>query len=135
MSVIVTDAGFGPDTNRHPFATSPDIGPEAHALDLEGLENGADYAALLPGLQLIRITFAAFNDGRGFTLGADLRCLGYAGILRARGPLLADQYTMLRRTGFDQVEIPDDIAARQPESQWRFRADWRTLDHRARLVG
>ncbi len=29
------------------------------------------------------------------------------------GPVIADQYAMARRTGFDEVEIPDELAARQ----------------------
>ncbi|EKD60550.1 MAG: hypothetical protein ACD_54C00681G0002 [uncultured bacterium] len=40
---------------------------------------------------------------------------------------------MARRTGFDQVEIPDDLAARQPEAQWTARADWRAHDYQSRL--
>jgi uncharacterized protein (DUF934 family) len=59
--------------------------------------------------------------------------MGYAGRLRALGPVLADQYGMARRVGFDEVEIPDDLAARQPESQWRFRADWQAHDYQSRL--
>ena len=45
--------------------------------------------------------------------------MGFSGRLRAAGPLIADQYRMARRVGFDEVEIPDAIAARQPEAQWR----------------
>jgi uncharacterized protein (DUF934 family) len=133
MTVMVTDTGFGPDTYPHPIATADDLGPDTRALDLAGTDDPAPFAALLPRLTLIRITFAAFNDGRGFTLGTDLRRRGFTGTLRARGPLLADQYAMLRRAGFDEVEIPDDIAARQPADQWQFRADWQAHDHRARL--
>ncbi|MEY3959724.1 MAG: hypothetical protein RIR14_378, partial [Pseudomonadota bacterium] len=55
------------------------------------------------------------------------------GELRAVGPMIADQYPMARRVGFDAVEIPDDIAARQPEPQWRARADWQAHDYQARL--
>ena len=40
---------------------------------------------------------------------------------------------MARRTGFDDVEIPDDLAARQPEAQWKFRADWKAHDYQSRL--
>jgi hypothetical protein len=31
------------------------------------------------------------------------------------------------------VEIPDDIAARQPEHQWLNRANWQAHDYLARL--
>jgi hypothetical protein len=49
--------------------------------------------------------------------------------------LIADQYAMARRVGFDEVEVAPDIAARQPEDQWRARADWKAWDHRAQLAG
>jgi hypothetical protein len=42
---------------------------------------------------------------------------------------------MARRSGFDEVEISDDLAARQPEDQWLFRADWQGHDYQSRLRG
>jgi uncharacterized protein (DUF934 family) len=59
--------------------------------------------------------------------------LGFAGELRALGPVSADEYAMARRVGFDSVEIPDDLAARQPQEQWLFRADWQTHNYLSRL--
>jgi hypothetical protein len=49
--------------------------------------------------------------------------------------VIADQYAMARRAGFDEIEISDDLAARQPEDQWLFRADWRAHDYQSRLRG
>jgi uncharacterized protein (DUF934 family) len=83
---------------------------------------------------MIRVSFPAFSDGRGFTLARHLRGLGYAGRLRATGHIIADQYAMARRCGFDEVEIADDLAARQPEAQWLFRARWREQDYRSRFT-
>ena len=40
---------------------------------------------------------------------------------------------MARRSGFDEVEIDEALAARQPEAQWLARADWRAHDYQARL--
>jgi len=40
---------------------------------------------------------------------------------------------MARRAGFDEIEIAPDLAARQTEDQWLFRADWRAHDYQARL--
>jgi len=37
--------------------------------------------------------------------------------------------------GFDEVEISDDLAARQPADQWRARADWQAHDYQSRLRG
>jgi hypothetical protein len=47
--------------------------------------------------------------------------------------MIADQYPMARRVGFDAVEIPDEMAARQPEAQWRARGNWQAHDYQARL--
>lgn len=125
MTILVSDAGFGPDDWDGASAVL-DIGPGTDPLDLHDR---------LDGIGMIRVVFPAFADGRGFTVARQLRLLGYRGRLRAAGPLLADQYAMARRAGFDEVAIPADLAARQPEDQWRARADWRAHDYQARLRG
>jgi len=84
---------------------------------------------------MIRIDFPGPADGRGFTLAAILRRAGYKGRLRAKGHILADQYAMARRSGFDEVEIDDTLAERQPEDQWLARADWKAHNYQARLRG
>lgn len=132
MSVLVTDQGFAPVAEVG-FVTLADIARHQGAVDLANTDDPEAVRALLPDLNLIRIAFPAFSDGRAFTIARRLRMMGYTGILRAVGPVIADQYAMLRRTGFDQVEIPDDLAARQPEDQWQFRADWRAHDYQAML--
>jgi uncharacterized protein (DUF934 family) len=76
-------------------------------------------AGALPRLALIEVAFPAFADGRGFSLARLIRRAGFTGELRASGRLLADQYGHALGCGFDTVEIPDDIAERQDESQWR----------------
>lgn len=132
MSVIVTDRGFAPDTYAGPYAT-PDAAEGAAALDLGPADDVTRLAGHLGTLRLIRIAFPSFSDGRGFTLARRLRLMGYTGTLRAHGHVIADQYAMARRSGFDEVEISDDLARRQPEAQWLFRADWQAHDYRARL--
>ena len=74
---------------------------------------------VLAKLGLIAITFPTFADGRGFSLARLIRRAGYRGELRASGRLLADQYSHALGCGFDTVEIPDDLAQRQNETQWR----------------
>ena len=132
MTQIVTDAGFVADDWTRGFCP---LGEAAN--DVCGLDVPADAAAEAIPLtaEMIRIDFPSSSDGRGFTLARMLRLRGYTGRLRARGPVLADQYAMARRCGFDEVEIPDALAARQPEDQWLFRADWRSHDYQARLRG
>lgn len=136
MTVIVTDAGFGPETWQHGFC-GPDA--DAAANDICALDLASDVdpqqVRLSPGLQMIRVDFPSSADGRGFTIARQLRLRGFTGRLRARGHVLSDQYAMARRAGFDEVEISDDLAARQPETDWVFRANWKDHDYQARLRG
>ena len=127
-TVIVQDEGFVAEdwTGGFDGDRALDLAPDA---DLSGLEGR------LGGVGMIRIAFPKSADGRGFTLARRLRMMGYGGRLRAHGHVLADQYAMARRSGFDEVEISADLAARQPEDQWRFRADWRAHDYQSRLRG
>ena len=133
MSVIVTDQGF---SSEHPIAayvTLEALPYHEGAIDLANTDDPEMLAPYLADLRLIRIAFPSFTDGRGLTLARRLRMMGFAGTLRAKGPVLADQYAMVRRVGFDEVEIPDDLAARQPQDQWLYRADWTALDYQSRL--
>jgi len=132
MSVIVTDAGFHPATQRDIVALA-DLAPAHDAVDLANTDDPKALADHLARLTLIRVAFPAFNDGRAFTVARRLREMGYARQLLALGPVIADQYAMLRRVGFDGAEIPDDLAARQPADQWQFRADWPQHNYQARM--
>jgi len=69
-------------------------------------------------LDLIAVEFPRHNDGRGFSLGRMLRQQGYAGTLRASGHILPDQFGFALHDGFDEVEIDEAQAARQPVEQW-----------------
>lgn len=132
MSVLVTDVGFAPVSPIH-FVALADIAQHTGAVDLAHTDDPAALVPYLADLTLIRVAFPAFNDGRAFTIARRLRAMGYTATLRAHGPVIADQYPMARRVGFDQVEIPDELAARQPQEQWLFRADWQAHDYQARL--
>ena len=135
MNVIVTDTGFAPDDwmgEIVPFAETAD---SAEAIDLGSDADPQALADLLPKLRLIRVDFPSFADGRGFTIARQLRLMGYQGRLRAKGHVIADQYAMARRAGFDEVEIERDLAARQPEDQWLSRANWQAHDYQSRLRG
>ncbi len=132
---LIRDTGFVSEDWAHGFTDNPReiAGENGAGLDLAP---DADLSALAPhlaSLGLIRIRFGGFADGRGFTVARRLRLLGYRGRLRAHGALIADQYAMARRAGFDEVEIPADLALRQPEPAWLARADWQAHDHQARL--
>ncbi|HMS95926.1 MAG TPA: DUF934 domain-containing protein [Tabrizicola sp.] len=132
MSVIVTDAGFSPAPARDIVALA-DLTDQS-AVDLSNTDDPAGLESHLDRLTLIRVAFPAFSDGRAFTTARRLRMMGYTGQLLALGPVIADQYAMLRRVGFDGAEIPDEIAARQPVEQWQFRAaDWDRHHYQAKL--
>lgn len=119
--IIVRDDGFHPFDRAEPVILASDTLAEELVDHLHH--------------DLIAIDFPAMTDGRGFSLARRLRELGYTGRLRAVGKLIADQYAMARRVGFDEVLIPAELAKRQPEEQWLFRADWQDWDHRSRLAG
>lgn len=136
MSVIVTDAGFAADDFECGFVALSDVAANDcdYGVDLAS-DTAPDALAGLNNAPMVRIDFPSFADGRGFTLAAMLRRAGYRGRLRAKGHVLADQYAMARRSGFDEVEIDEALAARQPESQWKNRADWQDNNYQARLRG
>jgi uncharacterized protein (DUF934 family) len=126
MPVLVTEAGFGPDDWTAGFLTPEAL--EAGGLPEGGLAadlpNDRDPAVLAPWLgrlALVRVAWPGTADGRGFSIARRLRAMGYTGRLRAAGPLIADQFRAARRVGYDEVELPDAVAARQPEAQWRLR--------------
>lgn len=134
MTIIVTDAGFTGDTWTRGYTAFGEAANDAVALDVPADTNPGDIA-ITPGLEMVRVDFPAFTDGRGFTIARMLRLAGYTGRLRAQGHIIADQYAMARRAGFDEVEITQDLAARQPQAHWQFRADWQCHDYQARLRG
>jgi uncharacterized protein (DUF934 family) len=138
MTVLVNDTGFAADDWTTGFVAITELAANdcsAVAVDLASDAEPASLAGLLGQIDLIRINFPSFADGRGFTIAAQLRRMGFVGRLRARGHVIADQYAMARRSGFDEVEISDDLATRQPEPQWLARADWQAHDYQARLRG
>ncbi|OCX67203.1 oxidoreductase [Thioclava sp. SK-1] len=124
MSKIVRDDGFHADDFTGPAA-----------VELASDTDPAQLESLIKGAEMVICDFPSFADGRGFTLGRRLRDSGFTGRLRARGHVLADQYAMARRSGFDEVEITDELAERQPEDQWLARANWREHSYRRRLAG
>ena len=137
MSVIVQDSGFVTEDWVHGFVAQDDLpandcGPVV-SVDLASDADPATLGNRLKGIDMIRVDFPSSADGRGFTIARRLRLMGYEGRLRAHGHVIADQYAMARRSGFDEVEIPDELAARQPEPQWLARANWKEHNYQSRL--
>ena len=134
MTVIVTDKGFASDDWDGEFAALNDARPGV-AIDLASSNDPVELAGRLDETPMIRVDFPSFADGRGFTIARQLRLMGFKGRLRARGHVIADQFAMARRSGFDEVEISEEMAERQPESHWLFRANWQDHDYQKRLRG
>ena len=136
---IVTDTGFAPDswTRDAEAGAATLIAPlDAKAPGAE-LANTADVSDIEPHfarLQLIAVAFPAFGDGRGFTVARKLRAAGFKGRLRAVGALLPDQHRFARECGFDEIEIDDARAERQPEADWLADLEPRG-NYRAKLRG
>ena len=130
---IVTKAGFqsGADIDFVSIDTMT-AGPGI-AIDMP---NDADTEALVArfdDIDLIRIPFPSAQDGRGFSLARRLRDLGYRGRLRASGQVISDQFRYALDCGFDEVEIDDELAARQPEAHWRL-PNTRPSNYREKLA-
>ena len=121
MDVIVTDSGFSTDTWRAEITLSISSETDPESLTLPN------------DIQRVVITFPNFADGRGFTLARLLRLRGYSGALRAKGPIISDQYAMARRSGFDEIAISQAQAVRQPEHDWLFRSNWTAHSYQSRL--
>ena len=114
------------DTGAAALIVAPDALEAALATKGNGkvgvdLPNAFAIETLVPlqdRIDLIAIAFPAFSDGRGFSLARELRRQGYAGRLRASGNLIPDQFGFALECGFDEVEIGEERAARQPLEQW-----------------
>jgi len=139
MTLLVTDAGFAPDDWQQGFqslaAAAAGAGCAGCGIEIAPEDDLQAHRAEILAAGMIRVAVTGFADGRGFTVARSLRLMGYAGRLRAGAGLIADQYAMARRAGFDEVEIDEALGRRQPEAQWLFRADWRAYDHQSRLRG
>ncbi len=136
-NVLIHDTGFVADDFTGTFLP-PEALPANDATLAVDLASDVDLAVLdglLDRITTIRVDFPSFADGRGFTIAAQLRRIGFTGRLRAHGHVIADQYAMARRSGFDEVEIPQALAERQPEPEWLARANWQTHSYQNRMRG
>lgn len=75
------------------------------------IPNTADVEELaqdLPRLSAIALQFPKWVDGRAYSQAHVLRArLRYAGEIRATGDVVVDMLPLLRRTGFDAVQLRD----------------------------
>lgn len=144
MTLLVRDSGFENDTWLDEGGMFIDLEkygqdvvekvPEKTCLDIPNDVSVDSLLGLLDNVAMIRIPFPSFADGRGFSLAKQLRQMGYGGRLRAAGHVIADQYGFARSCGFDEVEIEEDLAARQPEDQWIARLPDNDLSYQKRWL-
>ena len=144
MSIIVRDDGFHKDTweadgglfiDLEKFGQ--DVAPKAAehtALDIPNDVATQSLTGLFGNVAMIRIPFPSFADGRGFSLAKQLRHAGFEGTLRAVGHVIADQYGFARTCGFDEVEIDETLAERQPQEQWLARLPKDELSYQKKLL-
>ena len=70
--------------------------------------------AVLFRLDAIVLPFAAFTDGRAFSLARIIRTrFGFSGELRSAGPIIPDQIAFLRQVGFDAFEVNSNRHGRE----------------------
>ena len=121
--ILVRDGRFSPSREAPDLVLEPDAVLDDTVLDDLAFADAA----------IVAVRFPSSADGRGNSLAQRLRLLGYRGRLRATGHVLADQYPLALRCGFDEVEIADDLAARMPEEQWLDAMDRVGLNYQDRL--
>jgi len=125
------------------FSNAGDLNLDFAQLEAEAHDGGIDLTAdtdpraiieRVGNAPAIRIDFPTSHDGRGFSIASALRRSGYRGHLRAFGHVLADQYPLALRSGFDDVEISGELAERQPENQWADALTRTQMSYRERLM-
>lgn len=129
-TAVLADAG----TLREQAKALSDRGVRL-ALDVDGAVPPEDYADLLGVVEMVRIQFGKFTDGRGFSSARELReRFGFAGTVRAAGSFIPDQMSYLARVGFDEWEIDDHPRAAQYQQEVRrFAAAYQRLPGDRRL--
>lgn len=121
MDIFVIDGQFHThDPHGFDFVALDDASTAGsnHGIDLPNTIDPEDLPTALLNAPAFRIPFPSSADGRGNSIAAGLRQRGYRGHLRASGHVLADQYPLALRSGFNDVEIESELAERQPQHQW-----------------
>lgn len=134
MTIIITEGVFKGE--QRSYVSLKDISSIEQAIGNLDLASDTDPVSIIAHAKrfdAIRIAFPSSHDGRGNSIASALRRAGYTGYLRAFGNVLADQYPLVLRSGFDDVEISIEQAARQPERQWRESFDRMEIAYLKRL--
>jgi phosphoadenosine phosphosulfate reductase len=99
------------------FLENPELSAGVHINVDTNLD---DIARYMGQLKLIVIEFAAYADGRGFSIAHRLRhSFGFTGQVWGSGSLISDQYAMALQCGIDAVLVDEALLLRQPIEHWR----------------
>lgn len=133
---VATEGFVAVEDEHYISADSLSGNTEASGLhvDVEVDKEARALQAHLPRISVIRIPFDKFTDGRGFSLARQFRELGFTGRIRASGHMVSDQFAFALQSGFDEVEIDEAMAQRQPEEYWK-EASQVQYGYRAKLAG
>lgn len=133
MTVLVTDKGFEQDNWRDgyvPLCAASGLGEVRNATGIDlptpilSPPEWQRLRGLLPDTRLVRVALRHFGDTQALDLARDLRTLGFRGRLRAHGAVAARFYTLLRRSGFSEIELDARQARLQPVEHWRNETGW-----------
>jgi uncharacterized protein (DUF934 family) len=87
----------------------PDTALPAHTLVLDNTQDVLARADEIRRQACVALQFPQWTDGRAYSQAVLLRCrVRYAGPLLATGQVLADMLPLLRRCGFDAVQLRAD---------------------------
>jgi uncharacterized protein (DUF934 family) len=78
-------------------------------LELDNTENVLTLGARLQGVRAVALHFPKWTDGRAYSQAFLLRArLKFTGEIRATGDVVVDMLPLLRRCGFDAVQLRAD---------------------------
>lgn len=92
------------------------FGREAAGVWVTGDQDADEILPVLKSVAVVVVEFPKSRDGRGFSLGRLLRERhNFKGDIRAAGPLLPDQFSMLIQCGFTTLISPSTV----PLGRWK----------------
>lgn len=84
---------------------------------------------------VIELSFPTYKDGRAFSQARALREMGYAGVLRATGDVLRDQFLFMVRCGFDEFQFEKTYKREELEEALReFHAHYQPCVRNANTI-
>ncbi len=119
---VLVEGGQPLEPPRPDLILSMDDFAGHNSADILRVDGHEDIDVIRPHLERAKkiiISFPAFTDGRGFSLGRLLRHReGFKGELIAEGPLIPDQYAFAIQCGFNAVKLHKSLYERHSESSW-----------------